>query len=214
MADQDTAMRCRVLTRISTLGGRWLLAILAAALIPAALASTASAHPHRRHHRRHHRHHCRYAHTPIARASRHELQNAVVCLINRQRAARHLPRLHENRRLNRSAQGWTNTMVRHHDFTHGADFAARITDVGFDWSMVGENIAAGYRTAAAVVRAWMASPGHCRNILTPTFVDVGTGVSRRAVPGGGRGTWTQDFGLPMGAHAPSGNWGPADGCPY
>jgi uncharacterized protein YkwD len=143
------------------------------------------------------------------------MQHAVVCLINAQRARRHLPRLRANQRLNRSAQGWTNVMVRDGAFTHGADFAARISAVGFSWSTAGENIAAGYDTPAAVVSAWMASPGHCHNILTPNFVDVGTGVSDRGIPGaGGPGTWTQDFALPMGAGAPSGNWGPADGCPY
>jgi len=44
------------------------------------------------------------------------LQEAVVCLINQQRTHRHLPRLHENQRLNRSAQGWTDVMVRQDDF--------------------------------------------------------------------------------------------------
>jgi uncharacterized protein YkwD len=160
-------------------------------------------------------HGCGHANTPIAAAPRHELQSAVVCLINHQRSKRHLPRLHQSQRLNRSAQGWTNSMVRHDAFTHGGDFAARITAVGFDWSMAGENIAAGYDTPASVVRAWMASAGHCENILSPSFADVGTGVSGRSVPGsGGAGTWTQDFGLPMGQHAPSGNSGPASGCPY
>jgi uncharacterized protein YkwD len=106
-------------------------------------------------------------------------------------------------------------MVRHGLFSHGANFSGRISAVGFNWSSVGENIATGFRTPAAVVRGWMGSPGHCRNILTPTFLDLGVGVSKRGVPGaGGAGTWTQDFGLPMSASAPSGNWGPADGCPY
>ena len=46
-------------------------------------------------------------------------------------------------------------------------------------------------------------------------LDVGTGLSKSPVRGfGSRGTWTQDFGLPMNRHAPSGNWGPANGCPY
>jgi uncharacterized protein YkwD len=162
-----------------------------------------------------HRRGCRHAHTRIAAASRAQLQRAVVCLINRQRAERHLPRLHANQRLNRSAQGWTNRMVRTDSFSHGADFAARISAVGFDWSRAGENIATGFHTPAAVVRAWMASPGHCQNILSPSFADVGTGVSGRPIAGaGGNGTWTQDFGLPMGHRAPSGNSGPAQGCPY
>jgi uncharacterized protein YkwD len=159
---------------------------------------------------------CAAAHATIAHASRAQLQRAVVCLINHQRHARGLPRLRENQRLNRSAQGWTDVMVTHRDFSHGADFAARISAVGFDWSNVGENIATGYSTPARVVTAWMASKGHCQNILNPQYRDVGTGVSDRSIAGYSSlaGTWTQDFALLMGQHAPSANWAPAEGCPY
>jgi uncharacterized protein YkwD len=159
---------------------------------------------------------CARAHTTITHASRAQLQRAVVCLVNRERHSHGLPGLRENSRLNRSAQGWTNVMVTHRDFSHGADFAARISRVGFDWSNAGENIATGYATPATVVRAWMASTGHCQNILNPIYREVGTGVSNDKISGYSTlaGTWTQDFGLLMGQHAPSGNWGPAEGCPY
>jgi uncharacterized protein YkwD len=176
------------------------LAALPAALVPAARADA---------------HGCAHAHTLIAAASRHQLQRSVVCLINQQRRRHHLPRLRGNQRLNRSAQGWTNAMVRHGNFSHGADFASRITAAGLSWSMAGENIATGFETPSSVVRAWMASDGHCRNILSASFADVGTGVSGRGVAGSGSaGTWTQDFALPMGHGAPSHNYGPANGCPY
>jgi uncharacterized protein YkwD len=159
---------------------------------------------------------CAGARTTIVHASRARLQRAVACLVNEQRHSRGLPGLRENSRLNRSAQGWTNVMVTHRDFSHGADFAARISAVGFDWSNVGENIATGYATPVAVVRAWMASKGHCQNILNPMYRYVGTGVSDSSISGHSTlaGTWTQDFGLLMGQHAASGNWGPAEGCPY
>ena len=185
------------------------LLVTSAALVCTAAVFTAQANARVVRHRG-----CAYAHTPANRASRSALQRAVVCLINQQRAHHGLPRLNENQRLNRSAQGWTNVMVSDGVFSHGADFSARISAVGFNWSMAGENIASGFRTPAAVVRGWMGSPGHCRNILTPSFLDVGVGVSRRGVSGNPGATWTQDFGLPMSARAPSGNWGPASGCPY
>lgn len=206
MVERDTASLCRALARVRVQSRRPAvvamagLGLLSAGLLPAATAQARG---------------CANAHTRISNASRPALQKAVVCLINHQRAWHHLPRLHASRRLNRSAQGWTNTMVREGSFGHGSDFASRITAVGFHWSMAGENIATGFPTPAAVVRAWMASPGHCRNILSPSFADVGTGVSRRGIAGAGSyGTWTQDFGLPMGHRPPSGNSGPASGCPY
>jgi uncharacterized protein YkwD len=205
MSYPDTAGLCRVFARPRT-ASRLIVAVLAVAVASFAVVPMAAARGR----------HCAAAHAPIGSASRAQLQRTVVCLINDQRRERGLPALRENSRLNRSAQGWTNTMVSHRDFTHGADFAARITAVGFHWSNAGENIATGFGTASAVVKGWMASTGHCQNILNPDYRYVGTGVSDHSILGfsSGGGTWTQDFGLIMGQHPASGNWGPAEGCPY
>jgi uncharacterized protein YkwD len=144
------------------------------------------------------------------------MRAAVVCLINEERAAHGLPGLRADDRLNNSAQSWSNRMVATHSFTHGANFAARISAAGFRWSSAGENIATGFVTPRQVVNGWMASAGHCENILSPTYRDVGTGVNRHAVGGYATGpaTWTQDFALPMGKSAPSRSLGPMDHCPY
>jgi uncharacterized protein YkwD len=185
----------RLVTRIS------IAAVAAASLSPAASA---------------HRRPCRDSNTPIAKARHAQMQDTVVCLINQQRRAHGLPGLRASSELDRSAQGWTDAMVSRRAFTHGADFSARITAVGFRWSNAGENIATGFGTPNAVVAAWMASTGHCQNILSPTFREVGTGVSNHSIAGSSTlsGTWTQDFGLLMSQHPISGNWAPANGCPY
>jgi uncharacterized protein YkwD len=157
---------------------------------------------------------CPGAHTAIAHSTPAELDTAVVCLINRRRTEHGLPKLVASRKLDRSAQRWTNNMVGSDDFSHGAAFMDRISAVGFDWENVGENIATGYPTSAAVVRGWMRSPGHCANILNPIYREVGTGVDNGPIRGSSTiaGTWTQDFGRLMGQRALSGNFGPADGC--
>ncbi|WP_406725314.1 CAP domain-containing protein [Streptomyces sp. GD-15H] len=62
--------------------------------------------------------------------------------------------------------------------------AAGIADLG------GENIARGQATAAAVMEAWMDSPGHKANILNCDFKTLGVGV--HSGPGGP--WWTQNFG--------------------
>jgi uncharacterized protein YkwD len=190
-------------------------ALLAAA--PAAGASTTkSPHAHIAllvHHAAAHGR-CVGANTPATAASKAEMRGAVVCLINELRAAHHLPALHANSRLDSSAQRWTNTMVSANEFTHGVNFAARISAAGFHWSFAGENIASGFSTPRDVVHGWMGSTGHCQNILSPTYSDVGTGVSSHGVLGVPASTWTQDFGLWMGHSAPSHNSGPAAGCPY
>jgi uncharacterized protein YkwD len=158
---------------------------------------------------------CRNADTPASAASKQAMRAAVLCLINQQRTARHLPPLSDSPRLDRSAQLWTNRMVATSDFTHGSDFAARLTAAGFNWSYAGENIASGFRTPRQVVTGWMASTGHCRNILGPDYANVGTGVDAAGIGNlTGSATWTQDFGLWSGHAPPSSNQGAAQGCPY
>jgi uncharacterized protein YkwD len=187
-----------------------LIASLLAAITAAAPTDALS----QRRHQAHAARTCSGANTPAAAMSRRTTKRAVVCLINRQRAAHRLPPLRQSRLLDRSAQGWTNTMVTHGFFSHGANFAARISAVGFAWTAAGENIATGFVTPRGVVRAWMGSAGHCQNILNPTYTHVGTGVLSHVVGGGRGATWTQDFALAGGRRAPSHNWGPANGCPY
>ncbi|MFL5864753.1 MAG: CAP domain-containing protein [Solirubrobacteraceae bacterium] len=205
MSHSDTALLCRD-EAWPWAAARCLVTVAAVLVTSLSLVSVAAAHGRG----------CPGARTPIAGASRAELQRIVLCLVNHQRHDRGLPRLRESPRLNRSAQRWTNVMVTHRNFSHGSDFAARISAVGFDWSNVGENIATGYGTPAAVVAAWMASTDHCQNILNPVYRYVGTGVTDDSISGYSTlaGTWTQDFGLLMGQHPASHNWRPADGCPY
>jgi uncharacterized protein YkwD len=219
------------------------LALLAGALLPAASAAAASIQPAparhaaRRHAARHHvarhpapRHAtrrrpkgrparvttCANATTTAAAGNLVAMRAAVLCLVNQQRSSRGLPALSEDGRLDRSAQGWTATMVSSGQFTHGVNFAARISATGFVWSFAGENIATGFPTPARVIAGWMGSEGHCRNLLDPGFSDIGIGMVPH--PTGGYAsepaTWTQDFALPMGKGAPSHNTGPQSGCPY
>lgn len=57
----------------------------------------------------------------------------------------------------------------------------------------GENIAAGYATAAAVFAAWKSSSGHNANMLNDSFKVIG--ISMDTVSGSPYGTyWTTDFG--------------------
>jgi uncharacterized protein YkwD len=67
-------------------------------------------------------------------------------------------------------------------------------DCGFKRRLaLGENIAAGQRSPAAVVRAWLNSPGHRRNIETAAYRYIGVGAVHRASSVYGW-YWTQDFG--------------------
>jgi len=131
----------------------------------------------------------------------------TVCLLNRERRAHGLGKLRLNRRLSAAAKRHTRDMVRRRYFDHvsrgGRDVVDRLRNSGYisraaSW-VVGENLAwgSGSRgTPRAIVRSWMHSPGHRRNILTPRFREIGIGIAfatpTRSSSGGG--TYTTTFG--------------------
>ena len=71
----------------------------------------------------------------------------------------------------------------------------RLALAGYSWSTWGENIGAGYSSPTAVVDGWLASDGHCANIMNPAFQELGVGYY--AAPGSTwTHYWTQNFGAP------------------
>ncbi len=87
-------------------------------------------------------------------------------------------------------QGFRNTMT--HVGLFGSDTRIRVERAGYlGWTNLGENIAAGYDSEAAVLTAWMNSAGHRANILNPVFTHMGSGYFSAT---NGTRYWTQDFG--------------------
>jgi len=82
-----------------------------------------------------------------------------------------------------------------HTGSNGSTPWQRITDAGYTYRRAAENVAAGYSTPAAVVAGWMASSGHCTNIMNPQLVHLGVGYFY-APASTYRHYWTQDFGAP------------------
>jgi uncharacterized protein YkwD len=60
-----------------------------------------------------------------------------------------------------------------HTGSDGLGPADRVGNAGYDWSAVGENIAAGQQTIDAVMQAWLDSPGHCANIMRASYTEFG-----------------------------------------
>lgn len=87
-----------------------------------------------------------------------------------------------NKPLKRSAQGHSRDMATKNFFSHtgsnGSSMVDRDEDAGYThWSALGENIAAGYADAAAVMNGWITSPGHCANIMGAQYKDLGVACS-------------------------------------
>ena len=135
-------------------------------------------------------------------------ERSTLCLLNAQRTSAGLRALSTRPLLARAATRYSAQMVRESFFAHqapaGPDLAGRLARAGYlshaatDW-FVGENLGWATFTAATprrLVTAWMASPGHRRNILEPDFRDIGIGMASGTPASGPDGvTVTTDFGV-------------------
>jgi uncharacterized protein YkwD len=91
--------------------------------------------------------------------------------------------------LEKAALLHSNDMYANNYFSHaakdGSKAGDRIDKLGYRWRTYGENIAFGYRSEKEVVKGWLLSPGHCKNIMSSSFKEMG--VSRVG------DYWTQVF---------------------
>ncbi|PTL75295.1 CAP domain-containing protein [Vitiosangium sp. GDMCC 1.1324] len=139
-------------------------------------------------------------------ASWQSFESQVLTLVNQKRAAGATcggvakpaaPALTLDTRLQCAARKHSKDMGTNNIFDHnGSDGSTpwqRITNAGYTYTAAGENIAAGYSTPSAVVNGWMASTGHCNNIMNPNFKHLGVGYFYKAGSTYSH-YWTQDFG--------------------
>jgi uncharacterized protein YkwD len=122
------------------------------------------------------------------------LVQQVFALVNQERAAVGVAPLTYDAEAERAALAHTEDMVERGFFDHVTPApeswtpGERLQMTGASgYSRTGENIATGQRTAAAVMQAWMNSPGHRANILDPLFTHIGVGVTTSGP------TWAQVF---------------------
>ncbi|WLD95376.1 SafA/ExsA family spore coat assembly protein [Alkalihalobacillus sp. AL-G] len=123
-----------------------------------------------------------------------QIEHQAIQLTNEYRAKNGLKPLTPDWQLSRVARYKSMDMKNkgyfsHRSPTYGSPFDM-MRDFNIQYTAAGENIAMGQSTPQAVVRAWMNSAGHRRNILNQRYTHIGVGY----VEGGsGRYYWTQMF---------------------
>jgi uncharacterized protein YkwD len=135
------------------------------------------------------------------------VSDAIFCLTNQVRASYGLPAFRRDARLDAAARLHSEDMAARNYFAHvtleGLTPSDRAAAQGYT-AGVGENIAYGYPSAAAAMMGWMASAGHCRNILGSAR-DIGTGTS---------GAGTPYYAMALGDYGFGTSSQASDGCPY
>ncbi|RJG15542.1 CAP domain-containing protein [Massilia cavernae] len=110
------------------------------------------------------------------------------------------PALSWNQALGEAAQAHSRVMARTKRLTHqepdGSQVGERASRAGYRWLRIGENIASGQPTPEEAVASWLTSPGHCANIMSAGFTEMGAGYAINPDKRLGTVYWTQVFGMP------------------
>lgn len=121
-------------------------------------------------------------------------EQKVVQLVNAERQKNGLPSLSMSSSISGVARTKSRDMATNNYFAHQSPTYGSAGDMlkqsGIGFSAWGENIASGQRSPEAVVNAWMNSPGHRANILSPDFGKIGVGYVTNS---NGTPYWTQIF---------------------
>ena len=122
-------------------------------------------------------------------------EQTVLELTNKEREKEKLPALKPNKLLFEAARAHTANMAKKGEMNHeldGKNPSQRVKAVGYDYSWVGENIAAGEQwSLTGLMEAWMKSDHHRENILKEQYDEIGIGAVRGS---DGKIYYTQVFG--------------------
>lgn len=119
-------------------------------------------------------------------ALRKEMEEGIFQVINQAREERGFSPLRQDQRLQQIARRHSQDMANRRFFAHfnpdGRDVVERLQTANItDFTAAGENIFSKKKVedpAPVVVREWLSSPGHRKNVLNPRYTIGGVGIAR------------------------------------
>jgi len=121
-----------------------------------------------------------YSGTSLAAETPVMMKQHIVSLTNTERASSSLGLLQENTVLDKAAQDKLNDMFTNNYWDHVSPAGTQPWHFfeinNYKYTYAGENLAKGYVDSNSVVKAWMASPSHKKNILNTNYSDIGVAV--------------------------------------
>ncbi len=83
--------------------------------------------------------------------------------------------------LDAAAHHHSDDMAANNFFSHtgsdGLRISNRVDAAGYGWTMVGENIAAGYTRTEDVMVGWLNSPGHCGTVMEENYQEMANALA-------------------------------------
>ncbi len=128
------------------------------------------------------------------------LPGALTSLTNEEREVLNVPLLTSNELLNEAARLKAEDMAAKGYFAHTSPDGKTpwywLSQVGYDFTAAGENLAVNFSESADVTDAWMDSPTHRANIVRKDFKEIGIGVASGVYKGKNTVFVAQFFGTP------------------
>lgn len=125
-----------------------------------------------------------YAHHPFGRVLSYATSMSIDGLLadtNAARAANGVAALKLNSKLDAAAQANADDMVARDYWSHytpdGDPPWVWVTNEGYAYEKLGQNLATGFSDEQTTIDGWMASPEHRANMLDTAFTDVGFGYA-------------------------------------
>lgn len=124
----------------------------------------------------------------------------VIALSNQKRAENGLEPLQVNARLSEAAQRKAGDMFAFNYWAHASPLGrspwAFFSEAGYRYLYAGENLARDFMNSESVVEAWMNSPTHRDNLLSPKYKEIGLAVVNGTLNGVETTLVVQLFGTP------------------
>lgn len=130
----------------------------------------------------------------------------IIRLTNIKRAENGLSPLTYNAVLSQAALAKGNDMINKNYWAHVAPDGTQpwtfFLSAGYKYKYAGENLARDFNDSASTVDAWMASPSHKENMLSPNYKEIGVAVVNGSLTGSETTLVVQFFGTSVNGTIP------------
>lgn len=107
--------------------------------------------------------------------------DSLLTATNETRNGEHKASLSENSLLTTAAQAKADDMVARDYWSHSTPDGKQpwsfVDSTGYQYEIVGENLAYGFSSSSEVIRGWLNSPSHRDNLLSNDYRQIGFGVA-------------------------------------
>jgi hypothetical protein len=124
----------------------------------------------------------------------------IIKLTNKTRQNEKISPVTANQVLTQAAYTKAQDLIKAQIFSHTINnkkFSSWVKEANYEYSFVGENLAIDFASSEGVIKAWLESPTHKKNLLNNKFTEIGVAVLEASFQGENSILVVQIFGTPL-----------------